>query len=364
MIFKKYKKQLIISSLVILLPMLIGLLLWDTLPESFAAHWGIDGQPDGWVGKAVGVFVMPLFLLVLNYLCIWITELDNRKRNQNRKVMNLVFWCLPLISVLSGGLIYATAMGKTWDVSILMPIALGLLFVCIGNYLPKCKQNNTIGIKVIWALNNEENWNATHRFSGKLWVVSGLITVFSALLPTRIGFPIMFISLIGAGAVSTLYSYLYYRRQLKCGTAVPTAEIPVDKPTKALRWIVLVLVTAILVSTGFLMFSGRIDFTFTEEALVMDATYYSPLTLSYEKIDSIEYREGNVPGTRTGGYGSFRLLLGFFENEEFGTYYRYTYYQPESCIVLTSGTKTLVLSGEDAEQTLEIYRMLMEKMGG
>ena len=41
-----------------------------------------------------------------------------------------------------------------------------------------------------------------------------------------------------------------------------------------------------------------------------------------------ELREGNVDGTRIGGFGSFRLLLGFFENEEFGTYTRYTYYKP------------------------------------
>ena len=38
----------------------------------------------------------------------------------------------------------------------------GLLFMIIGNYLPKVKQNNTIGIRVVWTLQDEENWSATH----------------------------------------------------------------------------------------------------------------------------------------------------------------------------------------------------------
>ena len=94
----------------------------------------------------------------------------------------------------------------------------------------------------------------------------------------------------------------------------------------------------------------------------MDAAFSSPVTLRYENIEAIEYREGNVDGTRVGGFGSFRLLLGFFENEEFGTYNRYTYYKPESCIVVTINGKTLVFSGKDAAETREIYNTLLDKM--
>ena len=68
-------------------------------------------------------------------------------------------------------------------------------------------------------------------------------------------------------------------------------------------------------------------------------------------------------GTRIFGVGSFRLLLGTFENEEFGTYTRYTYYRPDSCVVLTKGGKTLVFSGADRESTKEIYETLVAKTG-
>ena len=360
--FKKYKKQLILSSVVILLPILVGLVLWNKLPDSFATHWGVDGQPDGWSSKAFAILFLPLFLVGMQLFCVWITDLTNRGNEQSRKVMNLIFWIMPMVSLLSNGTVYAIALGKTWEITNLMPVTLGVLFAIVGNYLPKCTRNTTIGIKVTWALNNEENWNATHRFAGKLWVTAGVLTVFTVFLPTSIGYPIMFVSLIGAGFGSMLYSYLYYRKQLKAGTATATKDIQLDPTAKLIGRIGCMIGIAILIICIFILFSGSIEYDFREDALIMDATFSSPITLSYENIEAIEYREGNVDGTRVGGFGSYRLLLGFFENEEFGTYSRYTYYRPDGCIVVTAKGDTLVFSGADAEETKEIYNTLLSKI--
>ena len=361
--FKKYKKQLIISSIVILLPTVFGLIMWNKLPDTFATHWGVDGQADGFSRKAFAVFFIPALLLVMQLFCVWITDRTNRGNEQSPKVMNLVFCIMPVISLLCNGMFYAIALGKTLNAATFLPILLGLLFAIVGNYMPKCTQNSTVGIKVIWTLNNEENWNATHRFAGKTWVIAGLITVFSALLPVKIGYPIMFISLIGAGAGSTLYSYLYYRKQVKAGTAVATKDIPVDKRTKMIRRISLVLVIAILIGCGFILFTGSIEYDFREDALVMDATFSAPIQLRYDEIQTIEYREGNVDGVRTAGFGSLRLLLGYFENEEFGTYSRYTYYKNDSCIIVTTTEDTLVFSGVDDAETQDIYQELINRIG-
>ena len=361
--FKKYKKQLIISSIFILLPIVIGLILWNRLPDSFVTHWGVDHQPDGWSSKGFAVFFSPVFFLAMQFFCVWITDLTNRNNDQSPKVMNLIFFIMPIISLLSNGMTYAIALGKTWSIQSLMPITLGLLFTVIGNYLPKCTQNTTIGIKVIWALNNEENWNATHRFAGKLWFAAGILTLFSVLLPTKIGYPIMFFSLIGCTFGSALYSWLYYRKQLKAGTATESKQVQPDPTAKLVGRIGCTIGIVILILCVFLLFSGSIEFDFREDALVMDATFSTPITLRYETIEHIEYREGNVDGTRVGGFGSYRLLLGFFENEEFGTYNRCTYYKPESCIIVTAKGKTLVFSGKDAAQTQAIYHELLVRTG-
>ena len=360
--FKKYKKQLILSSIVILLPMVFGLIMWNKLPNTFVTHWGADGAADGFSSKAFAVFFIPALLLALQFICVWITGRTNRGNEQSPKVMNLIFCIMPVISLLVCGMMYAIALGRTLDVALLLPVFLGLLFVIMGNYMPKCTRNSTVGIKVIWALNNEENWNATHRFAGKVWVISGLIAAFSALLPMKIGYPILFVALIGGGLLPALYSYLYYRKQVKAGTAKRTKDMPVDKRTKNIRRISLVLAIAILIGCGYFLFTGSIEYEFREDALVMDATFYAPITLRYDEIQTLEYREENVDGVRVGGFGSFKLQLGNFQNDEFGNYTRYTYVKPDSCIIITAKGKTLVFSGKDAAETEAIFNKLIEQL--
>ena len=109
-------------------------------------------------------------------------------------------------------LVYATALGVAFSVDLLMPLMLGAMFILIGNYMPKCKQNYSVGIKVPWALNSEENWNKTHRFAGKLWVGGGILMLLLSFLGSFALF--MAITLLMAFA-PMVYSYLYFRKHEK-----------------------------------------------------------------------------------------------------------------------------------------------------
>ncbi|MBO5461247.1 MAG: SdpI family protein, partial [Ruminococcus sp.] len=197
---KKNKKKLLLSCAVILLPMIIGLLLWNKLPETMPAHWNSSGTVDGWSSKLVAVFCTPLLLLVVHLICIFITAADPKNHNQNKKAFGLVFWICPLACLFSETVMYSTALGIEFSMDIVMLIVLGLMFIIIGNYLPKCKQNYTIGIKISWTLNNEENWNKTHRFAGKVWVIGGLLFIVCAFLPVDV-IPYVLIVLILAIAL-------------------------------------------------------------------------------------------------------------------------------------------------------------------
>ncbi|MBQ9987510.1 MAG: DUF1648 domain-containing protein, partial [Erysipelotrichales bacterium] len=61
---RQNKWKLLVSSLIILSPILAGVLLWDQLPDSMVTHWGIEGQPDGWSTKSVAILSIPMILLV------------------------------------------------------------------------------------------------------------------------------------------------------------------------------------------------------------------------------------------------------------------------------------------------------------
>ena len=150
---------------------------------------------------------------------------------------------------------------------------------------------------------------------------------------------------------------------MKEGTATDGKSLQLDPTAKLIGRIGRVIGILLLIFCVYFLFAGSIEYDFREDALVMDATFFSPITVRYENIEQIEYREGSVSGVRTGGFGSFRLLLGFFENEEFGTYSRYTYYKPESCIVGTAKGDTLVFSGADAAETRAIYEELLNRIG-
>ena len=89
---KRNKLKLIFSSILIFLPSVVGLLLWNRLPESMTTHWGADGNADGFSGKAFAVFGMPLILLAIHWLCIFFTTKDPKNKDQNHKVFGLVLW--------------------------------------------------------------------------------------------------------------------------------------------------------------------------------------------------------------------------------------------------------------------------------
>ena len=207
---KKNKATLIITSLVTLIPIVIGLLLWDKLPEKVPFHWDINGNVDKFVGRGVAVHAMPAFLLIMHWICVLASCADPKSKDYHPSAIKLVLWICPMISLLLGALVYSAALGYGLHVETTMPLFMGALFVVIGNLLPKMRQSYTMGIKLPWTLNNEENWNKTHRFAGKLWVAGGIVTMATAFLST---FWILFGILMLMVAIPTIYSYCLYKKQ-------------------------------------------------------------------------------------------------------------------------------------------------------
>ena len=206
---KKNWKILLITSLLILLPALAGIVLWDQLPEQIPTHWNTSGEVDRWSSKAFAIFGLSGILLAAQWLCTLGTRADPKKDNHPQKILHLVLWIIPVISNLLYAITYAVALGKEVRIDVIMPVFMGLLFAIIGNYLPKCKQNYTIGIKIPWTLNSEENWNRTHRFAGRLWVVCGIVIMLTGFFG---GFWIFFGIVLAMVIAPFLYSYLLHRK--------------------------------------------------------------------------------------------------------------------------------------------------------
>ena len=211
---KKNLKLLIITSIVTLLPIVAGVLLWNQLPDPMPSHWNAAGEIDGWSSKPFAVFGLPWILVAAQWLCLLGTAADPKKKNHSDKMIHLVLWIVPVLSVVMHTFVYLIALGYGVRMEMVMPVCIGLIFVIIGNYMPKCKQNYTIGIKIPWTLDNEENWNKTHRFAGWIWLFGGVAIMCTTFVGGYKAFIAITLAMV---LVPVIYSYLLYRQQEKNG---------------------------------------------------------------------------------------------------------------------------------------------------
>lgn len=196
--------------------MCFGYMLWDKLPEMMATHWGVDNQPNGYSSRTMAVYGIPLIMLAMQWFMLFVTELDMKKKNHSMKLMQLVLWIIPTMTLLVSAMCYAYALGIELNMGFWALFFLGGLFTVIGNYLPKCRQNWTMGIKLPWTLSDADNWNHTHRLAGPIWVVGGLLLIlcsfFSQHLIGVYGSVVIIVLMI---LIPTVYSYLYYKQHSK-----------------------------------------------------------------------------------------------------------------------------------------------------
>jgi len=209
---KKNKKMIIITSLIILIPLIAGIIMWNQLPDKMATHWNASGEVDGWSSKAFAVMGLPVFVLAIHLICVFATGADPKNQYVSKKMYSLVLWICPAVSLLCGFMTYGHALGYELKVNTIMPLFIGIIFIVIGNYMPKTTRNYTMGIKVPWTLNSDENWNKTHRFAGMLWVIGGVLVLLTCFLKSLILMPVI---TIVCAVLPMVYSYMYYRKHEK-----------------------------------------------------------------------------------------------------------------------------------------------------
>ena len=213
---KEYRKLIIATTLITLLPILLGLILWNRLPDTVAVHWGADGQADGWAGKAYAVFGLPCLLAAIHLFAVLFTLNDPRRKNINKKPLMLVFWLIPVLSLVTNGIVYLTAMGADIDVFVICFVLIGIVFIVFGNYMPKLQQNYTVGIKMPWTLNSTENWNRTHRLGGRLFIVGGILMILGGFSGGVLGEEGSLILVFGiillCAVIPCIYSFCLFRR--------------------------------------------------------------------------------------------------------------------------------------------------------
>lgn len=356
--FSENKKYIILSTLATFLPTVIGLILYNRLPDQIASHWGADGVADGFAGKDFMIFVLPAILAVLNLLAMMATALDPKQKDHNGKAMRIIFWFMPLICLVTTSSVYAIALEKSMNItSILFPL-MGILFVVLGNYMPKISQNRSLGIKIYWTLNNEENWNKTHRFAGKFWVAGGFLMSLLMLLPSDWALPLLLVSILLNVLVPVVYSYCIYKKHLAQGITYTAPE-----RSKGQKLLSAALTLALVIFLFFIMCTGNITYTPEETSMGISASFSADAEVIYDLVDSMELRQDFEIGVRILGFNSPRLSTGTYQNEELGNYTLYAYTGCHTVILIRSGSNWLAINAPTAEETQALYETLLIKIG-
>ena len=207
---KKIDKITIITTLICLLPMLLTLVLYDKLPAEVPIHFDISGTPDNYASKAFAGYGIPL-LMALGNLLVNFFLLADPKADNSTALRNVARWVVPVITFILMPITLLIALGVNLRVEIIVPVIVGIVLVIIGNYLPKCKPNYTVGIRLPWTLNSAENWAKTHHIAGWLWIVGGLIMIacgFFTLYFWAVIIAVMLLLIV----VPMVYSYILYKK--------------------------------------------------------------------------------------------------------------------------------------------------------
>lgn len=196
-----------------LVALIFSAIAYPRLPEQIPIHFNAQGIPDGY-GSPLTIFLLPAIILLVNVLAEVTKHADPRTANYSvfSKHYYLFFLVFNVFMFLVQLYLIAYALNIiTFNVSNVIIIALGVLFIIIGNMMPKFKQNFFMGIKTPWTLADEQVWYETHRFGGKTWFILGIAMCICGFLPSIASFPIMLVVIIIAAAAPMVYSYIIYK---------------------------------------------------------------------------------------------------------------------------------------------------------
>lgn len=199
-----------------LLTLVAWIIALPHLPATMPIHWGANGEADGFATK-INAMILTVGIMVLIYFVIaFVPRIDPRKENYKyfSKTYNillnavlLLFFFVNMSTILQG-------LGYNVPMSYIAPIMAGLVFIIIGNYLQRVRSNYFMGIRTPWTLSNENVWKKTHRLSGKIFFIGGLLILISALLPDGYKSVIMWGSIVLCVAIPYLYSYVAYKKEM------------------------------------------------------------------------------------------------------------------------------------------------------
>ncbi len=215
-------KKFWISIVIIIVQLALALYLSSFIENDakVPSHWNIRGEIDGFTGKWTAILLFPginilmfVIMLSLPFISVRYRKTPERFSHMVPLITNIVIFFFAVIHIytllLGAELVSATGSFIFY--------ALGLMFILLGNILPKMPSSFFIGIRTPWTLSSEYVWRKTHKVGGICFVLSGLLMIFIPAIwgNNATAFTLMFILFIALMSYSVLYSFILFKKKEK-----------------------------------------------------------------------------------------------------------------------------------------------------
>lgn len=195
--------------------LLIAIVSYGFLPDTIPIHFDAAGNVDNYENK-IFIFLTPAINLGMIILAEVARNVDPKKNAYEKfsKQYYLIFFLVSLLMLAIEIYTIAFSMNKDiFNINVIMPFAVGLLFAVLGNMMPKFKQNFYAGIRTSWTIADSDVWYKTHRLGGKVWFVGGILMMVSSILPTPFKVVLFFTVVAAITIIPIVYSYIIYRNK-------------------------------------------------------------------------------------------------------------------------------------------------------
>jgi len=207
------RRAVVASVALVVLQFAVGFYLYPQMPERVAIHWGMSGEADGYGSRFLGLFLIPIFSVLLLPFMLALPRLDpSRGIERFRGGYDwFVFGFLGYMAYVYG-LSLAWNLGWRFSFMRMLAPAMGALFVGIGVLMREARLNWFVGIRTPWTLSSEEVWDRTHERGSRLFMVSGAFTVLGALADGWLALALILVPVMFTGIYLIYYSYSEYQR--------------------------------------------------------------------------------------------------------------------------------------------------------
>lgn len=215
------KKALLFCVAITIIELIIAAFLFASLPEQIPMHWNMAGELDGW-GSRWAVFLIPTMTFLPLLLLAGILSLALRKNERAKglqKFCNIALVLEKLVFTVLFVMHMASVVERDLKITSMDRITfgvLGLILIVLGNYMPKIRQNEVVGVRTPYTLKNSVVWQKSNHFGGVLFVLAGIFFILvQFLLPSSFNIWIPIIFLCICVIVVWIYSWWWFKKEMK-----------------------------------------------------------------------------------------------------------------------------------------------------